>query len=171
MSCALILDDAASQPHEALFAATATHQTLRKMQLREVATQRVMWSCRPGAVALRRRSRSAAARRRPGRCKCATHSPCGGSTQERPARPRGDRRLGVDGRAAGRNPSSFTRRARGPLDASNLRGSAGQVDEAPVALDAILAQAQPCGGSAHSRSRQRTSGACDGGATSQVRSP
>ena len=54
--CALILDDAASQPHEALFAATATHQTLRKMQLREVATQRshVVMSAE-GAVALRRR--------------------------------------------------------------------------------------------------------------------
>ena len=38
--CALILDDAAAQPHEALFAATATHQTLRKCQFRSTATQR-----------------------------------------------------------------------------------------------------------------------------------
>ena len=58
--CALILDDAASQPHEALFAATATHQTLRKMQLREVATQRshVVMSAE-GAVASKKRAKKA----------------------------------------------------------------------------------------------------------------
>ena len=104
----MINDDAASQPHEALFAATATHQTLRKMQLREVATQRshvvMLGGGRPSRYegASRPLQHGAA-----GAAADALRSDArGGSPQERPARPRGDRRLGV-----GRAPLAETLRA------------------------------------------------------------
>ena len=147
--CALILDDAASQPHEALFAATATHQTLRKMQLREVATQRshVVMSAE-GAVALRRRLA----------LRCSTAPP--GPLQTRYALTlaaallKSDQRdlVAIVASTLAGAPLAETLRAlpeelEGLSMHPNLREQRrSELDAgAPVALDAILAQAQPCG--------------------------